>query len=39
MSRANVKLEPYALELKTYTDRIARLLDALPVDPRCESQR
>jgi hypothetical protein len=38
LSRNDLKLEPYALELKTYTESIARLLNGLPLDPRCEKQ-
>ena len=37
MSRKNFELEQYAAELKTYTDSIARLLNELPIDPRCEN--
>ena len=38
LARKNLKLEPYATELKTYADNIARLLNALPIDPRCQEQ-
>jgi hypothetical protein len=36
LARKNFELERYAVELSTYTESIARLLNALPIDPRCE---
>jgi hypothetical protein len=36
LSRQGFACEQYASDLKTYTERIVRLLDSLPRDPRCE---
>jgi len=38
LSQKDSSLEPYATELRTYADNIARLLHGLPVDPRCDEQ-